>query len=197
MHAYKISGFGPDRDNSHKIASDLVENFQAKYPPTGMFFEGVKLEPRDSQASLYTFKSLMGHRWMDWYDSFSGWILVSKRFREFLTACAGPNPCHYQFLDIHLSPSSEPMPSADYKLINFLSHYDAVDWKKSRYERHDNGDVRSIWDCYFRKEIVDNCRHLFRLKGYEVASGVSAQLAGEIEKGRFTGCSVIEIPFAT
>ena len=196
MHAYQISAFSPTRDDSHKITWDIVDEYQTPDPPTGMFFKGVKLDPSVTKAGLFNFQTLKGHQWLDWYDAFSGWVLVSQHFREFLIEQVGTtHENHYQFLDINIALSSEPMPGKNYKLLNLLTHLDAVDWNKSRYDRHLNGDVRSIWDCYFIKEVVNNCRYLFRLKGYEVADGVSLQLSEAIEKQGFSGWSVTEVPF--
>ena len=78
--------------------------------------------------------------------------------------------------------------SGGYKLLNLCGHLACLDLEHSRCTKYDDGIT--IHEKVLRQNEVDGLMHLFRIKEYRAAIGVSRQLGDVLLKSGLTGFSL-------
>jgi hypothetical protein len=135
-------------------------------------------------------KKSWGKHYSNFHHGIGDALYIDEAFLQCLHNVGEQN---FQIFPIKIMPEAKP-----YYILNLLNLVDAVDREKSKFtlwtEEDERPDLLGTFHT-FEKMVLDRSKvpknvHFFRLKGYEVVTVITKELAAEFKKNNIKGFSL-------
>lgn len=127
----------------------------------------------------------------DYLATDSGWVIVSKKFREVTREIIGK---HVQYLDINIINSKTKEEDNTYKVVNVTKHLEALDLENSVYDffELDDEKILSVEKYALKQDVIKNY-NIFKLNDEPIPIFVSERFKDIVEENSLVGFQFLEV----